>query len=222
MQFKYELHTHTAEVSKCSNITGAELVRFYKECGYTGICITDHFFNGNIINMSEDLSWPEQVELFCKGYENAYQEGKKIGLDVFFGWEFALKGHFLTFGLGREWLLDHPEILDINIIEYFDLIHKDGGYIIHAHPFRESDIIRLMPDKVDAIEVLNASRTDFANKMADIYADNYNISKVGGSDNHAGQQQRLCGINSSVKFENINEMIKNINENKIDLYTNYL
>ena len=41
--------------------------------------------NGNT-TVPEDLPWAED-ELFCLGYEKAYEEGRKIGLDVFFGWE---------------------------------------------------------------------------------------------------------------------------------------
>ena len=54
----------------------------YKEEGYTGIIVTDHFFNGNT-TVPRDLPWEERVELFCKGYENAKAKGDEIGLDVY-------------------------------------------------------------------------------------------------------------------------------------------
>ncbi len=57
--FKYETHTHTSEVSKCSRITAVELVRFYKRCGFSGICITDHFLNGNTL-VPKQLPWAEK------------------------------------------------------------------------------------------------------------------------------------------------------------------
>ena len=47
MFYKYETHLHTSEVSKCAHNTGAEMARAYKKAGYTGIFVTDHFFNGN-------------------------------------------------------------------------------------------------------------------------------------------------------------------------------
>ena len=61
--YRYETHTHTSEVSKCSRITAAELVRFYKKCGFDGICITDHFLNGNT-TVPQGLKWTERIELF--------------------------------------------------------------------------------------------------------------------------------------------------------------
>jgi hypothetical protein len=65
--YKYETHAHTSEVSRCSRISAVDLVRFYKGIGFSGLCITDHFLNGNT-TVPKDLSWSERIELFCRGY----------------------------------------------------------------------------------------------------------------------------------------------------------
>jgi len=223
MQFyKYETHAHTSEVSKCSKISAVELVRFYKSLGFSGLCVTDHFLNGNT-TVPKELSWPERIELFCRGYEEAYAEGKRIGIDVFFGWEYSYKGtDFLTYGLDKKWLLDHPEVLEIDVNSYCDLVRAEGGFIAHAHPFREAyyiDMIRLLPRKVDAVEVYNACRTDFENKLANEYADNYGLLKIAGSDNHIGPLDRLCGIQVNKRLDSIADMCKAIIEGKIVLFT---
>lgn len=221
-KYKYETHCHTSEVSKCSRITAVELVRFYKDCGYSGVCVTDHFFNGNT-TVSKELPWSERVELFCQGYEKAYEEGRKIGLDVFFGWEYSLKGtDFLTYGLNKEWLMNHPEVISIDVNEYCDLVHKYGGFITHAHPFREAGyiaMIRLLPRKVDAVEIDNACRTDFENRLADQYADNYKLLKVAGSDNHAGRLNRFSGLQFDTPLKNIDDMISRIKSGKAELFS---
>jgi len=220
VQYKYETHTHTSEVSKCSKITAEELVRFYKICGFSGICITDHFLNGNTI-VPHELQWAERIELFCLGYEKAYTEGKRVGIEVYFGWEYSYLGtDFLTYGLGKKWLLDHPDLLSLSVNEYCDLVHESGGFIVHAHPFCEADyisMIRLFPRKVDAIEVLNACRSDFQNKCADEYADNYNLLKVAGSDNHKGRLDRLCGIQLKKRLKCVNDMINAIKNGNTDI-----
>ena len=82
MFYKYETHLHTSEVSKCAFNTGAEMARAYKEAGFTGIFVTDHFFNGNTI-IPKELDWKQKVDLLYQGYESAKSEGDKIGLDVF-------------------------------------------------------------------------------------------------------------------------------------------
>jgi hypothetical protein len=219
---KYETHAHTSEVSRCSRISSKELVRFYKECGYSGICITDHFLNGNT-TVPAQLPWAERVELFCRGYEGGYEEGKRIGIDVFFGWEYSYMGtDLLTYGLDKKWLLDHPESIRFDVNEYCDLVHEYGGFIVHAHPFREADyiaMIRLLPRKVDAIETVNACRTDFENKLADQYADNYHLLKSAGSDNHAGMLARLSGLKLVEPLSGIQDMISAIKAGRMEIFS---
>ena len=47
MSYTYETHLHTCRASLCGKSEGSEHVRYYKELGYTGIFVTDHFFGGN-------------------------------------------------------------------------------------------------------------------------------------------------------------------------------
>lgn len=70
MGYIYDTHVHTSESSACAKLSGSEQARNYKERGYTGIIITDHFFNGNT-TVPQKASWEERVTLFCKGYEEA-------------------------------------------------------------------------------------------------------------------------------------------------------
>ena len=72
MSFRYETHMHTAETSACASARGAEQARRYKDEGYDGIIITDHFFNGNCHQFIKDCkSWEQKGELFMSGYEAA-------------------------------------------------------------------------------------------------------------------------------------------------------
>ena len=82
--YKYETHLHTKECSLCATASGAYQAEAYKDAGYTGIIITDHFFRGNT-NVRRDLPWEERIDLFCKGYENAkaaYEALKGKGIDL--------------------------------------------------------------------------------------------------------------------------------------------
>lgn len=195
--FKYETHAHTSETSKCSKISGAELARFYKSLGYTGIFITDHFFNGNT-TVPRELDWQERVERFEAGYLAAKAEGERIGLDVFFGWEYSIAGNdFLIYGLDRDWLLVNPDQLSWKLRDYMSKARADGGMVIHAHPFREAgyiELIRLIPRDVDGVEVVNSSMKPEVNARADWYADSYELLKSAGSDNHVGKRELLAGV----------------------------
>lgn len=210
MGYLYETHMHTSQVSRCASAPAEEQVRFYKEQGFDGIVVTDHFLGGNT-TVPVELPWEERVELFCRGYELAAEEGKKVGLKVFFGWEFAHLGcDFLTYGLDKAWLTAHRDIDRLDINRYLDLVRSEGAYVVHAHPFREDfyiPYIQLLPRKVDAVEVLNACRKDFENERAAEYAENYGLKISAGSDNHsAWRQRRLCGLKTEKELCSVSDM----------------
>jgi len=190
VEYKYETHLHTSEGSKCGVSSGAEQAEAYLAAGYTGIIVTDHFFNGNSA-IDRELPWEERVTLFCKGYENAKKKGDEIGLDVFFGWEANFNAtEFLVYGLDKEWLLAHDDILSWDVREHYERVKADGGMIVHAHPFREANYIkevRLFPDLVDAAEVYNMSNERINHQFnidALAYAKANDLPMTGGTDSH--------------------------------------
>lgn len=220
--YLYETHLHTAEVSRCASNPAAAQARYYKNAGYEGIIVTDHFFGGNT-TVPTKLPWEKRVKLFCQGYELAKAEGDKLGLKVFFGWEFSHMGiDFLTYGLDQAWLLKHPDIDKLFITDYLDLVRREGAYVAHAHPFREDfyiPMIQLMPRQVDAVEILNANRKDFENQRAIEYAAAYSLKAIAGSDNHTGAQSRLCAIGTAKRLESITDFIENIKSDAFEIVT---
>lgn len=197
MSHKYEIHAHTAETSLCSMVTGAGLADFYHGLGYTGLFVTDHFFNGNT-TVPRKGPWEKRVALFHAGFEAAAERGATLGLDIFFGWEYSIQGcDFLTLGLDRGWLLANPDVEEWPPSEYFDRVHDAGGVIIHAHPFRRAayiPCIQLYPDHTDAVEVYNASMTPEVNGRAQWYADSYGLAQAGGSDTHSTAKTHLAAM----------------------------
>ena len=189
MGYRYETHLHTCEGSACASASGAEMARVHKELGYTGIFVTDHFFNGNTA-VPRELPWRERVRLFCPGHERARDEGEKIGLDVFFGFEFGVHAaDFLVYNLDQEWLEQHEDIDRMDARKAFLLMRQSGGFIIHAHPFRERDYIdhiELFPRDVDGVEIVNGAhlKQPEMNDRARIYAMMYGLPGTAGSDSH--------------------------------------
>ncbi len=206
MGYKYETHLHTLQASACSKMTGAEAAEYYKSLGYSGIFVTDHFFNGNtaIKPMSD---WRKRVSLFCEGFKDAFEKGKEIGLDVFFGFEFHYSGtHFLVYNLDEKWLADNPEIMDLRPTDFLNFVKSEDGLVIQAHPFREASYIqfmRLFPRDVHAVEYLNASDTEDYRKMAKIYADHYSLPGFAGSDAHFTDRKSLSGLEFETRLTDV-------------------
>lgn len=209
--YKYDTHVHTAEASGCATASGAEQARRYKELGYDGIIITDHFFNGNSA-IHNYYDWYDRVRQFCKGYENAKAEGDKIGLKVFFGIEYSYFGtDLLTYGIDKDWLYQNDNIMDVSVYEYIKRVHDAGGIIVHAHPFREADYIKeikLMPKWVDGVEIYNTGNhyiDEKFNERAKWYAEQYNLPITAGTDNHHLTTDKISGISTEQPLESIED-----------------
>ncbi len=199
--YRYETHLHTSPVSRCAVATVADTLAFYKRKGYDGVFITNHFLDGNI-NVDRSLPYNEKIEFYFSDYERGVEVGRELGLRVFPGVESSYGGtDFLIYGLGKEWYLANPQIMDMDKRSQLKFIRASGGFVVQAHPFREAsyiDHIRLYPDCVDGVEVMNACRTELENRMARLYAENCGFIMTAGSDNHCGKVQKLL---SGMEFE---------------------
>ncbi len=208
--YLYETHLHTKEGSLCGRVTAAEQVALYHRLGYTGIVVTDHFFTNGSCRVPADLPWEERVRRFYDSYYAALEEGEKVGLQVFFAFEHSYHGNdFLVYGLEMDWLIAHPDLDKLPLLDFLRLVRGAGAVVIHAHPYRRAhyiDMIRLVPDDVDGVEVMNACRSDFDNDLARAYAAAYDLAPSAGSDNHHGVQARYGAVASPRRFSDVRDL----------------
>ncbi len=215
-KYKYETHLHTKEASACAGSTGAEMVRAHYRAGYSGMIVTDHFFNGNS-SIPSHLPWAERVELFCRGYENALEEAKKLDFQVFFGWEYADCGaEFLTYGLDKDFLLAYPDMLSWPIEKYLRAVREHGGFVSQAHPYRKAwyiKSIRIFPEHIDAVEVRNASHMDpLFDELALEMANKYSLFQTGGSDTHFAEILQGGGMEFDHELSSIGDFIRSVKD----------
>lgn len=225
MSYRYELHCHSKEGSACSKISALDLVKFYQDYGYSGLCLTDHFTGNPTI--SEEYSWETRVKRFYDIYENAREEGLKTGFQVFFGLEYAVVGepgnltnikgsHHLILGLDKDWWLEREFIFRMPPVKTFAAIREAGGFLIHAHPFHEAkwiEHISLFPSSHEAVEVVNGHLPPELNARALAYAQSYGLLQVAGTDTHAAVTDfPLCGVETETLCNTIHELIKAIRE----------
>ena len=221
MDFLYETHVHTSEVSACAVSSGAEQADTYRKMGYTGIIITDHFINGNSM-CPENLPWEKKMRFFVSGYEEAEKAGRLYGLDVFFGWEFTIRGSdFLTYGLGLDFLIANPDLDLMGIEEYSKLVRKSGGYLAQAHPFRDEWYIEhkypVKPHLIDGVEVYNEMDNRVSNTKALAFAEENNLPMQAGTDSHGRGNRYYSGIILQQKAESIHDIINAIKAREVTL-----
>lgn len=211
--YLYETHLHTCQASICGNSFGHEYIRYYQDLGYTGAIITDHFVRGNC-QVDTSLPWTEFVHRFCAGYEDAWEEGDKHGFQVFFGWEETFDGDdYLVYGLDKAWLMEHPEAKTWTRRDQYEQVHRWGGCVVQAHPFRDRDYIstiHLSPRLCDAFEVFNAGNTPEQDQQAYHFARRHNLTMTAGSDIHAVSQvvpEHMMGVAFNKPWNSIHDYV---------------
>ena len=214
--YRYETHCHTFPVSACGKTTVEDTVLFYKELGYDGIFITNHFLDGNICHEIRNRPYEEQISFYFSDFEEGLRLGRQVGLKVFPGVELSYKGtDFLIYGPDKEWYLAHPEIMNMEKSEELPFLMQEGALVIQAHPYREEfyiDHIRLFPRCVHGAEIINSSQAEYMNEMAAVYAKRYGLFETCGSDNHWGSKvfeilrskglkPEIAGMSSDIPLE---------------------
>ncbi|MFH1820864.1 MAG: CehA/McbA family metallohydrolase [Methanobacteriota archaeon] len=179
-----DLHVHTTH-SYDGLCTVERAVEAARAKGLSGIAIADH----------DSIS--------------GYQEAKKFSRDGFIvipGVEISsADGHIV--GLGVSELI--PKGLPAN--ETVDLIKKQGGAAIAAHPFAPGRRLELVyRAKFDAIECLNSRALFLSNPLAQRFARKHGIPMVAGSDAHRCREIGLAYtvVDCELKLETILDNIK--------------
>ena len=210
-QYIYETHLHTIEASACSGTPGEDYIEYMQELGYSGIIVTDHFFNGNCA-VPRSLPWKERVERYCSGYEHALEKAKGTDFVVMFGVEFNFQGdEYLLYGIDKNWLLENESVMTMTRSEVHRAVNEAGGIMIQAHPYRERDYldtIRLAPHACDGVESFNAANPDYQNAWGYKYAREHGFLMSGGSDVHRTIQENLGGTSFPYKINTIQEFVK--------------
>ena len=223
MSYLYETHLHTNGASKCAVSGGKDYISGYIDKGFSGIIVTDHFYNGHC-SLSRDLPWKEWVNRFCQGYEEAKEEGDKRGLDVFFGWEetFDSCDDYLVYGLDKQWLLDHPESRFWTRGEQYRAVKAAGGCVVQAHPFRQRFYISrviLSAGCVDAVEAANGGHEDISfDALAYQYAQKIGKPALAGTDIHEAAliyNNNVFGVYFKQKLNSIDDFVKAVCNNDI-------
>jgi len=206
---KYELHSHTVETSQCAQITAKELVEKYKELGYSGIVITNHYSDFTF-SLKEMFNKKLRSEHYLKGYREA-KKYETEDFSVLLGLElrFFLNGNdYLIYGITEELIEKSPFLLPMYLKRTSAFFRKHGCIIIQAHPYRPY-IYRANPKYLDGVEIVNGKSTKEENKKALKWAERKNLKiKTAGSDCHRVTGAGISGIETNEPIKNNDDLLR--------------
>ncbi|MBQ7740203.1 MAG: PHP domain-containing protein [Eubacterium sp.] len=208
MEYKYELHCHTSMVSQCGRVEPKDIVKMYREKGYSGIVVTEHY---SPLTFGGTARFAPQKHIDF--YLSSYYEMKKYeseDFSVILGMElrhYATGADYLIYGVEPEWLKKQGNLMRLWEKQVYKLMHKEGYLVFQAHPFRWY-ISRCNPKYIDGIEVYNGKCSDAVNFKAQQWALETGKLISSGSDFHTPEHLARGGIITKEPIKNGKDLIR--------------
>ena len=193
-QLLIDLHAHSSGISKCCRIDAEAVIKEAVGAGLDGIVLTNHYQRNSV---GED-GIVAFIDRYMEEFRRAREIGERYGCRVLFGIEITAERytrvHLLVYGVGENFLYDHPDIFEWDISEIYRAVKSAGGVLIQAHPHRRGD--RLVDTRyLDGIEVSCHPLYEGTHleKMLEIAGREGMILTCGG-DYHADTHRPKCGM----------------------------
>lgn len=222
--YKYDLHVHSLGGSACGHDTVENMIKKYKEIGFSGFVLTNHFLHG-YTGVDRALPWCDFVNEYSSYYYNALEFAKKLDFDLIFGLEekYDAGKEFLVYGITPEVLLANPHLQNMDIKIWSEVVRKNGGFIAYAHPFRNRSYIPnpyTMPDisLVDGIEAYNRGNDPEDNELAIKTFKNSGKILIAGGDLHSTDFSNTFGIQTKERIKNTKQLSEVLKSNNFEIY----
>ncbi len=208
--FKTETHLHTAEVSRCGKKRAHEMIRAYKEAGYSTVFVSDHF-QKNTLDTLGNIPWEEKISIFLSGYYHAKYEGDLLGVAVLPAMEICFvdaPNHYLVYGITKEILSAYPELHTLGIERFAEIAREKDLLVVQAHPHRDG-VCYPTPQFVEGMEVYNSNpRHEDESARSEAVAREHGLFMIGGSDAHREEDIALSGVLTEEKIESAAQFIR--------------
>ena len=202
MYYKYDLHVHSSEMSRCARLDMFKTAEEFIDAGYSGFVLVNHFNTDTVCNKFPEYTWRELAQKTLDTYSRLKQktEGR---IQTFFGLEIAFpeaRNDYLVYGLTEETIFKlvefaEPEgIFALGPDRLCQFCRENGLVLIAAHPFRPGLLVT-DPQSVDGYEVFNGCvRHNSNNDIALAWARKYGKIMTSGSDHHWKDDVKNAGI----------------------------
>lgn len=208
-RYKYELHCHTKEVSACGQVPAAELVRLYREKGYDGVVITDHY-SGLTYPGLRKFQMRSRTDSYLRGYRAAL-EAAPDDFTVLLGMEkraYLSPIDFLVYGVSEQMLRESGNLLFRYSRRFYKTAQKYGALVVAAHPFRMNPF-KANPKFIDGAEIFNGKESSEGNRKAVQWAEQNGIPlRTAGSDFHRMSHKNFSGILTETPIRTNEELLR--------------
>lgn len=154
--YRIEMHAHSHPISYCGEASPKQVVEIYRELGYHGLVLSNHFAYGGGL-LGEEGTKEELLDRYIGAYEEAKTEAEKYGMQVYLVAELRFAENindYLLYGADREILSEAYDLLSGTLAEYRQKANLSKSLLIQAHPFRKG-MERMDASLLDGAETFN-------------------------------------------------------------------
>lgn len=218
-KYKYELHCHTGDVSLCATSKAEEAVKFYKESGYDGIVITDHYSPQTFL-FHRAFAPHKNIDRYLKGYRRAKAAAGE-NFTVLFGVEirfFFTIDDFLIYGADEDFLRNSGNLMTKYLRRLKKLCDDNNLILLEAHPFRRLRF-RHNPKLLHGCEVYNGKDkgTDANSKAKKWAKDNKFGIVTSGGDFHHKDKTNPGGIITAEPIKTMDDLMQILRSGEYEL-----
>lgn len=191
-----DLHAHSSGASSCCKATISEGLVAAHEVGLDGIALTNHYQKNYMKKF--DLTLDGLIQRYEEEYDRASVAARERNMRIFFGIEVTMelyaKIHLLIYGLDAGFLHAHPTAFDYTQEQLFREVHRMGGILIQAHPYRKASPLMDL-EWLDGVE-LNCHPLYGNIYLPEILAvaSENRLPLTCGGDYHADTYRPKCGM----------------------------
>lgn len=207
-----DLHAHTKGISRCCKADTDTVIKEAQSRGIDGMVLTNHYQKSYFANSTE----ADFVKAYIAEYKSVKSLAEERDFRCFFGIEVTMekypKVHMLIYGVAPRFLEENMGICDLTQSELFNLVKKNNGILIQAHPFRNGTTV-LDPAFLDGVEI--SCHPLYKKSYCEVLiplAEQNSLCITCGGDFHADTYRPTCGmyIPDDIKTESaLAEYIKN-------------
>lgn len=220
-KYKYELHCHCREISPCGWLSARETAALYKQAGYDGIVLTDHF-RTDIIELLDGDSWEKKVNSLWKPYNELKKEYEDTDFFIGRGLEIRFDNNgndILLYGFSDELFLKEGEKWVTMGLPAFYEKYQSEMLLIQAHPNRKATTYQEPLTYLHGIEIKNTSpRNANYNEISEQTAkENSWLIATGGSDCHRREDVAGSGISCNRQIKSNEDLVRVLKEKDFEI-----
>jgi hypothetical protein len=168
------------------------MLRRAREIGLDGLVITEH-----------DWLWTES--------ELDELRAAEPGLVVLAGIEVsARQGHFLAYGVRNPFAVPHG----IDVAELCREVHRQGGAVVAAHPFRWGqrfdEILHKSRPELDGLELMSKNMDADCRRQAAAIVRERRLCGLGNSDAHSEDRLGCCYTDFDAAIRDLRDLVEAI------------